>query len=303
MIRDFRFEQGSYDAAISYERTAIKRFEDECRRTPDNGDYRPQFVFDLASKHLHLLLRRYCRGDSVNELKQHLLLHIAWWEESERLGLSVWSSKIQVTRHAWSLNLDFYTRCFWLVGLALTLEIDESDWQRLIVLLGNEGEDELLDRVIATRQPERKIGVSLCHPKQYRDLLATVQSPRDQQSALLAEYVGSWYAKFEKPPKKGLSRVTNLHERPYWYDFDQYDGAYFGFWCIEAVAVVRAFDIDDSLCLGLLNYPGDFLRPNGPSTHLERSPQSSQDDVSNNSAAQKQSSLASKIRGVLFAQK
>ena len=30
---------------------------------------------------------------------------------------------------------------------------------------------------------------------------------------------------------------------------------------------MKAFALDDSLCVGLPHYPGDLLRPNGPSTH------------------------------------
>lgn len=47
-------------------------------------------------------------------------------------------------------------------------------------------------------------------------------------------------------------------------------GSYFGRWCIEAVAAVKAFGLDDSLCLGHEHYPGDLLRPDGPSTHPVR---------------------------------
>ncbi|MGN8277033.1 PoNe immunity protein domain-containing protein, partial [Pseudomonas sp. SMN5] len=47
-------------------------------------------------------------------------------------------------------------------------------------------------------------------------------------------------------------------------------GAYFGRWCVEAVAAVKAFGIDDSQCLGLEHYPGDLLRPDGPNTHPAR---------------------------------
>jgi hypothetical protein len=47
-------------------------------------------------------------------------------------------------------------------------------------------------------------------------------------------------------------------------------GSYFGRWCIEAVAAVKAFGLDDSLCLGHEHYPGDLLRPNEATTHPQR---------------------------------
>lgn len=232
--------------------------------------HEPQYVYNQANTHLHLLLRRYGRGDPVSELSAHIAPLVDAWEEAERLGAAVWSAEIQHSRHAWRVNLDHYVHCFWLVGLALSLDIDEALWQRLLRLIGNEGEDALLDRVIASRQPQRRIGASLCHPKPYQRLLDAVQAPADKQPALLREFVAHWYAELDRPPKKGLSRMTAMYDRPYWYEYDTVDGAYFGFWCIEAVAAVKAFGIDDSLCLGLRNYPGDLLRPEGPSTHPER---------------------------------
>lgn len=64
--------------------------------------------------------------------------------------------------------------------------------------------------------------------------------------------------------------------QPYWYNYGDPErnpltmDNYFGRWCIEAVAAVKAFGLDDSLCLGHEHYPGDLLRPNGPTTHKSR---------------------------------
>jgi len=56
-----------------------------------------------------------------------------------------------------------------------------------------------------------------------------------------------------------------LFRTPYWHSFDTSNfegGAYFGHWCVEAVAVAKAFNIDDTLCLSHPNYPGDLLQDN-----------------------------------------
>ena len=73
--------------------------------------------------------------------------------------------------------------------------------------------------------------------------------------------------------KKGLSEQTAMYDRPYWYTLGNkqlHDSGYFGRWCIEAIAAVKALGLDDSLCLSHQHYPGDLLRPNGPSTHRPR---------------------------------
>jgi hypothetical protein len=268
MTRDQVFTGEWFSKWIDYDEGRIRKIV-EVRKTPAaDTNYEPQYVYQLSLNHLHLLLRRYSRGDSITELQSHIPPLLDAWEEAERLGASVWSAEIQHSRHAWSVNLDHYIDCFWLTGLALALNVADADWQRLLKLMGNEGEDALLDRVIASRQPGRKIGATLCHPKPYERLLDAARAPADKQPALLREFVTCWYAELDRPPKKGLSRMTAMYDRPYWYEYDKADGAYFGFWCVEAVAAVKALGMDDSLCLGLPHYPGDLLRPQGPSTHV-----------------------------------
>lgn len=163
-------------------------------------------------------------------------------------------------------SLNHYNFCFWLVGLALSLEIPDDQWQRLLALIGGEGEDVLLDRVIASRQPERPIGTALLHPKPYARLLAAIDAPPEQQAETLRDFVVHWYPE--------LKRRGN--EELWWYIFGDPEkhplemGSYFGRWCLEAVAAVKAFGLDDTLCLGHDHYPGDLLRPDGPSTHPAR---------------------------------
>jgi hypothetical protein len=133
----------------------------------------------------------------------------------------------------------------------------------LLALVGGAGEDVLLDRIIASREPNRVIGSQLLHPKPYARLLAAIDAPTEQQASLLLDFVDHWYSELYR---KG-------HDELWWYLSGDLlknplkGGLYFGFWCIEAVAAVKAFGLDDSLCLGHDHYPGDLLRPHGPSTH------------------------------------
>ena len=232
-----------------------------------NKCYEPTFVWNCAWEQLDLLLLRYSAGHPIANLEQHLLLLLDLWERSEQRAAAVWSEAEREPRRRWQGNVSFYNRCFWLVGLALALELEDAPWQRLLKLMGNEGQDALLDRVIATRQPWRVVGTALCHPKPYARLLAVLDGARDRQPALLLDFVTHWYAELDRPPRKGMSRLSNLEERPDWHGNHEGVSSYFGYWCVEAVAVVKAFGVDDALCLGHPNYPGDLLRPHGPSTH------------------------------------
>lgn len=242
-------------------------------------DYRPQYTYELAQTHLWLALHRYSRGDPIAELAQYFEPLLHYWEASERLGQAVWTPEQQRSRRIWSINLDRYIDCFWLVGLALALNIPDEQWRRLLALIGNEGEDTLLDRVIATRQPERKIGSSLCYPKPYARLLAAIDAPSDRQEYLLKEFVEHWYNDVGTAAKSGRQKQATSYQEPYWHGYHKLKGGYFGYWCIEAVAAVRVFSLDDEACLGLPHYPGDLLRPQGPSTHPQSTAQTQSEAI------------------------
>ncbi|WP_460903723.1 PoNe immunity protein domain-containing protein [Paraburkholderia jirisanensis] len=272
MTRDALAPQAYWDRWIDYSQKRITAMQARCREPFGDPSYHPQYLSNLAKEYLHLMLERYSRGDSLEDFTEYFSALLDAREESELLGKSVFTSEQQVTRHSWSTNLDFYIFCFWLTGLALSLNVHDNEWRRLVALMGNEGEDALLDRIIATRDHDRQIGTKLRHPKPYQRLLDTVNASREDQPRMLRLFVENWYAELDRPPKKG--GVTAIYDRPYWYGFDQYidGGAYFGFWCVEAVAAVRAFNLDDSLFLGLSHYPGDLLRPDGPTTHTDDGP-------------------------------
>ncbi|HCF3038033.1 TPA: DUF1911 domain-containing protein [Pseudomonas aeruginosa] len=103
-------------------------------------------------------------------------------------------------------------------------------------------------------------------PKPYSRLLKAIDAPREQQAGLLREFVEHWYAELAR---KGSDELWwYIYGDPVKHPLEK--GSYFGRWCLEAVAAVKAFGLDDSQCLGHEHYPGDLLRPNGPSTHPVR---------------------------------
>lgn len=177
-------------------------------------------------------------------------------------------------RHTWAVNIDCYHGHFWKIALALLLDIPDDQWQRLIIQVGNEGEDVLLDRLIASRSPDRRIGTELCFPKPYARLLEAIEAPPAKQAKLLKAFLDHWHAELGRYAKHARVPQLNPYGDPYWYSFALQPyldgGAYFGQWCLEAAAAVKVFGLDDSLCLGHRHYPGNFLRSQGPSTHPPR---------------------------------
>jgi len=239
----------------------------ELIRTPSgNPTYRPQFVWDTCREILRLMLRRYSQGDRISEIGPLFSQLLDTWELSNSLADGICAEQGLKSCRDWIFDLsdlNHYIWCFWLVGLALALQIPDGQWNRLLALMGDEGGDVLLDRVIASRQPSRVVGDVLLHEKPYARLLKAIDAPKEHQALLLQEFVNGWYPQLSRRGK----------QQPWWYNYGDPEkhplekGSYFGRWCIEAVAAVEVFKLDDSQCLGHPHYPGDLLRPNGPSIH------------------------------------
>ena len=269
MIRAPSGDQTYWEERTAFLSNAIEQKIEMLSVVSVNPAYDPQFSFDLSKYHLNLILRRYSNGDPVCQLAQHFPGLLDAWELSNALAEEICRAHKLKTCRDWTFdlaNLNHYNWCFWLVGLALALDIPDDQWQRLLVLIDGEGEDVLLDRVIASRQPGRKIGTKLLHKRPYARLLKAIDAPKEAQATLLKYFVDHWYAELARKGKDEL----------WWYIYGDpvknplEMGSYFGRWCIEAVAAVKAFGLDDSLCLGHEHYPGDLLRPDGPTTHPQR---------------------------------
>ncbi|MGE5493448.1 MAG: PoNe immunity protein domain-containing protein [Actinomycetota bacterium] len=234
-----------------------------------NPIYEAQFVWDLSVEYLRLAITRYSKGDPIRDLSGRFSGLLDAWKLSNRLSEEICREHNLKTCRDWTFdlsNLNHYNWCFWLVGLALALEIPDDQWQRLLALIGGEGEDVLLDRVIASCQPERKIGTKLLHKKPYARLLKAIDAPKAEQAVLLRDFVEHWYPELARQGKEEL--WWYIYGDPVKHPLEK--GSYFGRWCIEAVAAVKAFGLDDSLCLGHEHYPGDLLSPDGPTTHPAR---------------------------------
>ena len=267
MIRAPLGDLAYWNEWVAYGAARIAKEQSVLSRPSANPTYMPQYAFDLSIGIGRHMLRRYCRGDSIGELAKSFSGLLDAWELSNRLSENVCKEEGVASCRDWDFrlnNLNHYNWCFWLVGLALAFEVPEGHWCRLLALIGEEGEDVLLDRVIASRQVSRKIGKTLLHEKPYQRLLRAVDGPKEQQAALLLDFVTHWYGELKRPSQRNKKAPTN---EPFWYSYGDpklmplEKGSYFGRWCIEAVAAVKAFGLDDSKCLGHEYYPGDLLQP------------------------------------------
>lgn len=291
MIRALLGDKTYWDSRVDKLETAYRTASMSLNEPVKNPGYEPQYWFDQCQYLFRIMLLRYSRGDAIHELSSYFSGLLEAWELSNRLASELnkqlkpgerWDHRhllaaplvsADIRAHndprAWVFdlkNLNHYNWCFWLIGLALTLDIPDDQWNRLVVLIDAEGQDELLDRVMATQQKGRVVGKKVLHPKPYARLLSAIDAPPDQRPGRLREFVDNWYPELAREGKDEL----------WWYIYGDpvkhplTMGSYFGRWCLEAAVVAKVFGIDDVLCLGHEYYPGDLLRPDGPTTHPRR---------------------------------
>ncbi|WP_115514920.1 MULTISPECIES: PoNe immunity protein domain-containing protein [Xanthomonas] len=99
-------------------------------------EYRPQFLFEISRNCANLNSYRYSRGDELGTLLQYCSGLLEAWEESVSLGKNAWDAETQFSRTSWKVNIELYSLCLHLAGLALLLDILDSQWQRLNAMMG-----------------------------------------------------------------------------------------------------------------------------------------------------------------------
>lgn len=274
-----------WDERVSFNIETIEDMQETFKKPSKNPNFRPEYTWHLVKQYIRFILTLYSSGKPITELSQHFTGLLDVWELSNKLADEL-KATLQPNqgfdlRHiaivgvsddprahkdprSWIFslsNFNHYHWCFQLISLALLLDIEESLWQRLLVLVGGEQEDKLLDMVIASRQKNRKIGNKLLHKKPYGRLLKAIESSKEKQPELLFEFVDNWYDELYR---------KKADEEVWWYmkgvpmEKILEMGNYFGYWCVESAVCVKVFNLDDSLCLKHSYYPKAFLHEDEP---------------------------------------
>ena len=83
-------------------------------------------------------------------------------------------------------------------------------------------------------------------PKPYQALLEAVNARGEQQIKLIQKFLSGYYAGMRKT---------------YWYDSHLGENAgFFGYWCFELAAFVKALNIEDSAFSDNIFYPIDLVK-------------------------------------------
>jgi hypothetical protein len=243
MTAEFRkreplMDQQYFNSEVIYDNETIGRFEAKLAESTAPPQNRTRLAYTIFRKRFELLIMRYSRGELVPEIK---LAFPSVIESLERYQHIEGHQEIAIDQ-----SLDDYVTALWLVCWALIFKVDTGLFTRLLSCIGNTGKDSLLERLIATRIPNRPKGNRLAWPRQYQVLSEAIAAPAEMKPRLLERFLKGWY-----------SSMRDL----YWHENHKGPdgGGFFGYWCIEAAGVVSAFGFEDEPFRDMPYYPKDLV--------------------------------------------
>jgi hypothetical protein len=243
----FIFGDEFFSNVVEITRAAIQRRIARTSTPPSDPRYRAQYIFQTFLYRCEILIAKYSRGDDIQELPLMLPELVDAWEWARREELKVFSDAEMHRRHGFDVNLDAYSLALWMVAFFICFEATETPlFDRLLALIGNEGKDLLFERIVSVRRSGRRPATGLLHANPYRPLLDAIdETVLKDRDAMLRRFMKAWY-----PGMRGT----------YWHDSHKGKdgGGYFGYWCFEAAAVVRAFGLDDAAIRDDPYYPKDL---------------------------------------------
>jgi hypothetical protein len=230
-------EQAYFDSQVAYNEGMLRKFEAKIMDATTDPEHRWKLRYSLFRSSLEQLIMRYSRGESVSALRDSFPLIVRY--------LSAYNSEGKGNAVEFNI-LDGYVQAVWLVSLAFLLEIDEDLFAVLLRELNNEGSDAMFERLVALRVSGRPQALTLLYPKPYQPLLDAVNAEGKQQTQLIQKFLRGYFA--------GLKKA-------YWYNTHLgEDAGFFGYWCFELAAFVKALDIDDAAFAENIFYPVDLVR-------------------------------------------
>lgn len=185
-------------------------------------------------------LHRYSFGVDLGVLRERWFPTVAVFVEARRRVSQFTIEQMQ----GWSwlahsdTGLPDYERVLRLVSLGVCLGVGPV-WVGAVVKAWPGwpgGHDRLLDRLVASALPDRKIGTVDAAKRPAYGLLASAfeTEASDAQVAIITKYLDGWYKQCRKS---------------WWWDTHSLgdlrgSGNYFGYWCFEAAAVISVLGLD-----------------------------------------------------------
>ena len=228
-----------FDKSIACEQNeGIPKFEKKLAGGVPDDKQRARLRYALFKKKLHLIISRYSRGDAIDTLPT-LLPPVV-----EALALY----QAEALHEPFDLAAaDDYQTALWLLSLAALLKAPAPLAAQLVQLINSTGQDALLDTLVDKLTPLERKSIQLKHANLVQPLYAATQAGTSQaQVESLRQFLSDWY--------RDRSAL-------YWHDNHKGPdgGGFFGYWALEAAAVVALFGIDDATFRDMRHYPKDLV--------------------------------------------
>lgn len=239
--REPLMEQSYFDSEIAYlQEESIPKFKSRINSTVLTPSHKSSICHTIFLRSYQLLITKYSQGEKINNLKLLFPKIIEALEEYHP------EDQGEPLRFNFSRHIEEYIVSIWLVSLGILFGVEDDLFEKLVNLIGNEGEDAVYEKLIGTRIRGRKQTEEVLYPRPYHFLLRAIEEEKENQGKIMSEFLKKWYSQTKDA---------------YWHDCHKgtEGGGFFGYWAIEAAGVVKAFNIDDTEFREMPYYPKDLL--------------------------------------------
>ena len=237
--REPLMEQAYFDDQIQFIEETFGRFEARIQNPETKPDHQRKLLYKLFLDDLELLLSKYSAGAPIADLRAQFPRVVERRERHQKF-----MGRLGVDFNA----IDDYEQSLWLVSLAILLDADDALFNRVLACIDNEGKDKLFERIVSMKVAGRPAGAKLIFPKPFQTLYDATMATDAEKPRLVQAFLKDWY------PAMGKLQV-------YWHDNHKGPdgGGFFGYWALEAAAIVKLFGIDDSEFRTMKYYPADLV--------------------------------------------
>ncbi|MYN18765.1 DUF1911 domain-containing protein [Rugamonas sp. FT107W] len=241
----------AYNNEIKYfNEKGLPRFLKALHEPENDANDRDRISSVLADNIFSNYLLKYTAGESLDILRDNLIKVVEAFECATKYEREFEKSS-EFPFFAFQ-EIDDFERIIQLISLAILLHRRELI-PRIHSLIANsayDGKDAMYEELITHDMPDRPYLDTWYHQVPYIHLLnATDDESSEGKISQLEQYLKIWY--------KSMQKAT-------WHDShlnmsEEGCGAYFGYWAIEAAAIVYLYNINDSSFRDHIVYPKDLV--------------------------------------------
>lgn len=197
---------------------------------------------EMYYSELRLFFLKYSLGEPVSQLKDVALSAVKNYLVAENHETG--------NPEAFKSYIGIYNDALRLTCLAIIYDArDLLEELKTSFEKNKKGSDLLLDVLFVNGLKEGTISSKLCYPKIFGDLEPLAENEKEASKAALEIYLTGWYDKMKK------TEWHNLHKK------SKVNGAspFFGYWSIEAAAIVKIFGLNAKLFKDYEYFPFDLV--------------------------------------------